>query len=453
MSEALVNDVHSRLNETLVHSVVPVDSLESIGTTIDFARSAGRPVAIAGGRHSMGGQQFCSNGFLLDTRALSRVLLLDEERGLVEVEVGIQWPALVEALADTPWAIRQKQTGADDLCIGGAVSSNVHGRGLAFAPFVADVEQLVVVGADGVARTCSRDENPELFRLVCGGYGLFGVIHSATLRLDRRRKVERIVRLEHAEELEDAFAERISDGFLYGDFQFEIDPGSPTFLQHGVFSCYRPVPDDTPLAADTKLSAQDWNRLLHLAHSDKAKAYDVYAAHYLATSGHVYLSDRHQLATYVPGYHWDGSSEMITELYVPRPLLAAFLAAAARDLRALEADVVYGTVRIIERDEETALAWAREPWACVVLNLHVEHTPAGIENAAVAFRRLIDLALDRGGSFYLTYHRWATRRQLLAAYPQLPAFLAAKLEHDPGELFQSDWYRSIRSTVELEAAA
>ena len=161
-------------------------------------------------------------------------------------------------------------------------------------------------------------------------------------------------------------------------------------------------------------------------------------------------SDRHQLATYVPGYHWPGSSEMITELYVPRPLLADFLAAAARDLRALEADVVYGTVRLID---ETVLAWAREPWACVVLNLHVEHSPRDIRGAAVAFRRLIDLAVERGASFYLTYHRWATRRQLLAAYPQLPTFLEAKRRHDPEELLQSDWYRWLSSTVELEEAA
>ena len=75
------------------------------------------------------------------------------------------------------------------------------------------------------------------------------------------------------------------------------------------------------------------------------------------------------------------------------------------------------------------------------------------EGAAAAFRRLIDLALERGGSFYLTYHRWATRRPLLAAYPQLPSFLEAKLAHDPDELFQSDWYRWLRSTVQLEAAA
>ena len=448
-----VNDVHSRLNETDVNAVVPVDSLESIGTALDFARSTGRPISIAGGRHAMGGQQFCSGGVLLDTRPLARVLSLDEQRGLVEVEAGIRWPALVDALADTPWSIRQKQTGADDLSIGGAVSANVHGRGLAYGPFIADIESLVVVGADGVVRTCSHDEDRNLFRLVCGGYGLFGVVYSATLRLDPRRKVERVVRLAQADELDDLFAQRIGEGYLYGDFQFEIDPASPGFLQHGICSCYRAVADDTPLGAATKLSAEDWSTLLHLAHSDKKRAFELYAAHYLATSGQVYLSDRHQLATYVPGYHWAGSSEMITELYVPRPLLADFLASAARDMRALEADIVYGTVRLIERDDESFLAWAREPWACVVLNLHVEHSPAGIEHSTIAFRRLIDLALERGGSFYLTYHRWATRLQLLAAYPQLPAFLDAKLEHDPGELFQSDWYRWLRSAIALEAAA
>jgi FAD/FMN-containing dehydrogenase len=449
----IVNDVHAQLNETQVDTVVPVDSLESIGTALELANSARRAVSVAGGRHAMGGQQFCSGGVVVDTRPLSRVLSVDAERGLAEVEAGIQWPALVAALADTPWAIRQKQTGADDLCIGGAVSANAHGRGLAFAPFVSDVESLVLVGADGEIRRCSRVENADLFRLACGGYGLFGVVHSVTLRLARRHKLERVVRLAHARELEDIFARRIADGYLYGDFQFAIDPASPDFLQRGICSCYRPVPDDTPLGADHKLSAEDWSRLLHLAHHDKALAYDVYVEHYLATDGQVYLSDRHQLATYVPGYHWDGSSEMISELYVPRPLLADFLAAAARDLRALDANVVYGTVRLIERDEESLLAWAREPWACVVLNLHVEHTRAGVEDAAVAFRRLIDLALERSGSFYLTYHRWATARQLLAAYPQLPAFLDAKRAHDPDGLLQSDWYRWLCSTVELEEAA
>jgi FAD/FMN-containing dehydrogenase len=445
----VLDDVHSRLNQTAVAGVVPVNSLEEIGSALARARAAGLPVAIAGGRHAMGGQQFCAGGLVLDTRPLDRALSLDLERGTIEVEAGIQWPALAEALASSPLTFAQKQTGANDLCLGGAVSANVHGRGLALRPFVDDVESLVVVGADGEPVRCSRTERPGLFALVCGGYGLFGVVYSVELRLVPRRTLERVVELRTADDLEDAFAERIAAGFLYGDFQFAVDAASPDFLRRGVFSCYRPVVEQPLEDGRRVLSRDDWRALIALAHTDKTTAFELYAAHYLATNGQLYASDRHQLAQYVDGYHdhVGPGSEMIAELYVQRDRLCGFLAAAACELRRLEADVVYGTVRLIERDDETVLAWAREPWACTVLNLHVDHSRAGLERAAAAFQRLNDLALECGGSFYLTYHRWSTRVQLRAAYPRLAEFLAAKRAHDPDGLFQSDWYRWLERTA------
>ena len=449
----LVNDVHSRLNPTSVAEVLRPRSLEELQAAVRAAAAGRRAMAVCGGRHAMGGQQFCTGGLLLDTSDLAQVLSVDTDRGLVEAEAGIQWPALIDALAETPWSIRQKQTGADDLSLGGAVSANVHGRGLTMAPFVADVERLELVGPDGELRTCSRDADPGLFRLACGGYGLFGAISSVTLRLARRTKLERVVELAHADDLMRRFDERIAAGYLYGDFQFEIDPASRGFLRHGVFSCYRPVADDTPLEAPTALGVEEWDALLRLAHVDKARAFELYAKHYLATSGQVYWSDRHQLATYVPGYHWDGSSEMITELYVPRPALADFLAAAARELGSREADVVYGTVRLVERDDETMLAWAREPWACTIVNLHVEHDAVSVGRAADAFRALIDVALDLGGTYYLTYHRWARRDQLVKAYPRILELVAAKQEHDPHGVFQSDWYRHLLGLLDVRAAA
>ena len=135
---------------------------------------------------------------------------------------------------------------------------------------------------------------------------------------------------------------------------------------------------------------------------------------------------------------------MITELYVPRDALSRFMAEVAEDFRRNRTPVIYGTVRLIEPDDETVLAWAREPWACIIFNLHVDHTPEGIERAADAFRRLIDRALDHDGSFYLTYHRWATKTQVEAAYPRFAEFLREKLRLDPDERFQSDWYRHYR---------
>jgi FAD/FMN-containing dehydrogenase len=466
MSPTTVNDIHSELNETTVAEITEVHTLGEVQEAIARAGRLGLPVSIAGGRHAMGGQQFCSGGLLMDTRRLDRVIDLDARRGVVEIEAGIQWPALIQRLAELqagssrPWGIAQKQTGADRLSLGGALAANVHGRGLTRRPIVSDVESFVLVGADGRVRTCSRSENVELFRLAIGGYGLFGCITSLRLRLAPRETVERVVEVRRIDELMELFAQRIAAVFHFGDFQFAIDPASDGFLAEGVLSCYRPTGDArTPPAGQRALSHEDWHRLLLLAHTDKARGFDLYTRHYLATTGQLYYSDLHQFADYTDGYHHEidaktGSpvrgSEMITEIYVPRDRLVDFMAAVAGDFRANGTDVIYGTIRLVERDEEAFLAWAREPWACIIFNLHTVHTPEGLERASAAFRALIDRGIERGGSYYLTYHRWATRQQVETCYPQFVQFLGKKLEHDPDERFQSEWYRHYRRLFAAE---
>ena len=459
----VVNDVHSRLNATRVARVDAPPTLRDLQGVMRRAAREGRPVAIAGGRHAMGGQQFGAGAVQLDLRGLDRMLAFDPVRGLVEVEAGMQWPALIselrrlQARAAAPWAIAQKQTGADRLSIGGAIAANIHGRGLAMQPFIADVESLTLLGPDGQVRRVSRSEHAELFRLVVGGYGLFGVVTSATIRLVPRRTLRRDVALLTVDSLMDSFDQRIAAGYLYGDFQFAIDPASDDFLNRGVFSTYAPVAADTPIPVDQRgLDLEDWQRLLYLAHTRKSEAFAAYSAHYLATSGQLYHSDLHQLADYLDDYHpaldralgaSQPGSEMITEIYVPRPRLADFLAEVREDFRRERVDLVYGTIRLIEREEESALAWAREPWACTIFNLHVDHSPAAIARSGDHFRRLMDMAVRRGGSYYLTYHRHATREQVLACHPRLPDVLLAKRALDPAERIQSDWYRHHRDLL------
>jgi FAD/FMN-containing dehydrogenase len=461
-----VNDVHSQLNRTSVRSIVQPDSTGALQAIIGKARAEEQAISAAGGRHAMGGQQFGAGSVLLDMSRMNRVLRFDPERREVEVEAGIQWPELVNYLVraqrghSSQWGIIQKQTGADRLSLGGALAANIHGRGLKLKPIIGDVESFVLVDAEGNALRCSRSENSELFRLAIGGYGLFGVIARVTLRLQPRRKLERVVRVADLHDLMPSFEKRIADSFLYGDFQFMTDSASSGFLRQGVFSCYRPVADETPVPQHYReLSPEDWTQLLSLAHTNRKRAFEVYSSHYLATDGQIYWSDTHQLSVYLDDYHRtldrqsgtaERGSEMITEVYVPRDQLAAFMAATRADFRQHEAELIYGTIRLIERDDESFLAWAKERYACVVFNLHVEHSAAGIEKAKEDFRRLIDRAIQYGGSYYLTYHRWATREQVLACYPQFPEFLRLKRRYDPAETFQSDWYRHYR-TMLIEA--
>jgi FAD/FMN-containing dehydrogenase len=457
----LLNDIHSGLNPVSVREVIPVQSVQDIQRMVERAELTQTAISVAGGRHAMGGQQFGSDTLHLDTRSFSKVLNFDSRSGLIEVEAGMQWPTLIRTClsmqegAAQQWGIVQKQTGADRLSIGGALSANIHGRGLKLKPFVGDIESFNLVMADGRVLPCSRSENTELFKLAVGGYGLFGVISSVTIRLMPRRKLQRVVELVKIDDVMTRFEERIRDGFLFGDCQFAIDPGSNDFLQRGIFSCYRPVDPEMPFrAGQREIAEEQWLRLLYLAHADKTKAFDTYANEYRATDGQIYWSDTHQMSYYPDAYHrsldqklgaFSRGSEMISELYVPRSELAAFFGDMREDFRRHNVDVIYGTIRLIEQDDETFLAWAKQPWACTVLNLHVPHAPEGIERAAASFRRLIDLARKRGGSYFLTYHRWASREQVEACYPQLPMFLTFKRQYDRAERFQSDWYRHYRT--------
>ena len=103
----------------------------------------------------MGGQQYGSGTMHLNMSEMNDVLRFDRKNGIVTVEAGIQWPELIEYLISSQryskkqWGITQKQTGADRLSIGGALSSNIHGRGLILQPMVQDVESFRIINADG----------------------------------------------------------------------------------------------------------------------------------------------------------------------------------------------------------------------------------------------------------------------------------------------------------------
>src|SRR5882724_11756857 len=429
--EIWVNDVHSQLNRTRVRELLKPRTRNELAEIVHSASRKGLPISVSGCRHSMGGQKFATDSICIDMRSLDRVISFDQEHGLVETEAGIQWPQLIRTYLDAQansakqWGIAQKQTGADIFTLGGSLSSNVHGRGLAMKPLISNVESFTLINADGKSIRCSRDENNELFRVAIGGYGLFGLIDSVTFRLVPRQKLRRVVEIIRAGDLPTRFEERIAQMFLYGDFQFSVDEKSPDFLQRGVFSCYEPISADEPIVAKKELRDDDWLDLLRLAYTDREKAFKRYSDYYLSTNGQTYWSDTNQLSAYLPNYAQkirdqlggDESSLIITEIYVPRADLPAFLTQAADLLRSNHTTVIYGTVRLVEKDDESFLAWAKEPYACIIFNLLTLHTPSGIEASARSFRGLIDLAIARGGSYYLTYHKFAKPEQVIACYP------------------------------------
>jgi len=119
----------------------------------------------------------------LDASALACLLRTDDARRLLEVQGAMTWKALANGLGQdgerlAPW-IRSAGLPAT---VAQAVSADAAGPD--GAPLAAAIEAIALVTLDGELRRVDRERQDELFRLVIGGQGLFGLIYSVTLRLE-----------------------------------------------------------------------------------------------------------------------------------------------------------------------------------------------------------------------------------------------------------------------------
>jgi hypothetical protein len=125
------------------------------------------------------------------------------------------------------------------------------------------------------------------------------------------------------------------------------------------------------------------------------------------------------MGVYPENYHRDidrrtaapnRASESITEIYCDRERLEAFMVDVRTTAQREKLDIIGANVRVIEQDRESYLPWARKAYACVTFSVHVEHTSSGTIRAGDQFRRLIDIGIKHGGSYYPAYNRYALRR-------------------------------------------
>ena len=120
---------------------------------------------------------------VIDTRYLNHLLDFDKNTGIVTCNAGISLAEILEVFVPLGWFL-PVTPGTKHITVGGAVSSDVHGKNHhvsgCFCDFVEHIELLV--SPDNVL-LCSRTSHSELFHATCGGMGLTGIILSVSFRL------------------------------------------------------------------------------------------------------------------------------------------------------------------------------------------------------------------------------------------------------------------------------
>ncbi len=177
----LITD-YSRLHPVKVTGVAKGREEDQLRGILQEARDKHLTVSIAGQRHSQGGHTYYKDSIVVDMTSYNRVLAFDQQQKKIRIQVGATWKDVQDYVNPYGLAVKTMQS-QNIFTIGGSLSVNAHGRDIRNGSLIKSVESLRLLIADGRILNVSRNENADLFGLVIGGYGLFGIILDATLTL------------------------------------------------------------------------------------------------------------------------------------------------------------------------------------------------------------------------------------------------------------------------------
>ena len=449
-----VNDA-SCLSRTAVAGIVAPRSEKEVQQALAYAKVTGLSISLAGVRHSMGGHAFRQGGVMLDMRHMNSIRL-DPEKSTVVVGAGATWHEIQNAIHPR-FAVKAMQS-TDIFTVGGSISVNAHGMDHQAGAVRNSIRSLRVLLADGRIETVSREQNPELFDLIVGGYGLFGIILSAELEVVPNAIYRSERELIATRDLPAKLAKIIADpsiGLMYT--HISTAPGS--LLDEALIYTYRKTDEvgaeRAPLKdvgsvkmrrltvnlakRSTAFRSFKWWAEKNLEH--RVEACTVTRAQAMKDGEACLVSRNDPMHDSVPYLRnaMKNDTDILQEYFVPREQLLPFVEGLREIVRTHDANLLNASVRVVGK-EANRLSYAPEPAFSVVLYFNQRTDADGNAKMARLTSDLIDLAHAKGGRFFLPYQLHYSPQQLADSYPEIRDFFAAKRKWDPESRFSNTWY-------------
>ena len=443
-SSVVANDV-SRLNPISVRQVYEIHDVEQVREALLNANKLHLKVSIAGKRHSQGGHTAHPNGIVLDMTGFNRILRLDQPHKILTVQSGATWEQIQDYINPYGLAVEVQQA-SNIFTVGGSLSVNAHGRDPNYGPIIKSVQGFRLMKADGSVVNVSRTENRELFSLVIGGYGLFGVILDVDLSLtDDDVYEKRELNMPYTEYL-GYFLKSVK-----GNPEVGLEFAWPSIrekdlLQHlAVYTFTKTKNRPTGIFNLQQESEIEFNRSAFAMsrHSELGKDMRWFLQETVADLVSTHTISRNN-AMRPPikflAYNSPSDTDILQEYFVPVGNLVRFIDDFRKVLIEGKVDLLSATIRYVPRDPESFLAYAREDCFALVLYINQPLSLQGNKDAEQWTRRLVDATLSNRGTYYLPYQQYPSREQIRLAYPMLDDFVVNKKSFDREGVFSNSFY-------------
>ncbi|KAM0283522.1 hypothetical protein ACHAQH_002473 [Verticillium albo-atrum] len=177
------NHIHSTWAKTfssMPELYIQPESLEEVEKIVDLARICRRRIVLTGCGHSPSNIT-CTSSWLVNLDNFNKILSIDEETGVVVMQSGIRLYSLCDRLEKHGLAMPNLGS-INEQSIAGAISTGTHGSSVNHGLMSEDIISLRITLANGTTESCSKDDNPALFRAALLSLGALGIITEITFR-------------------------------------------------------------------------------------------------------------------------------------------------------------------------------------------------------------------------------------------------------------------------------
>lgn len=447
LSQPVIADA-GRLLPTKVKRIETVEDTKELQQMVRDANTSNEKLSIAGMQHTQGGHTYYPNGTVLDMKSYNKILEFNPEQKKIRVQSGATWNDIQKVINPYGLAIQVMQS-QNIFTIGGSLSANVHGRDIRHDALIDTVDSFRLLMADGNIKNVSRNENAELFSLVIGGYGLFGVILDVTLKLTEDELYQIRTKTLDYHEYTSYFKKHVEgdEGVRMHLARISVAPDSflrEMYVTNYVFAKNQEKREQySTLIEETNVALPKF--FLGLSrYSDKGKTFfwNIQKKYFERTNGsfetrnNVMRSDSAFME-----YENPNQTEVLQEYFIPVNHFSTYIDDLRDVLEHEELNLLNITIRYVTKNENAVLSYAKEDMFALVLLINQGRSEEEVEKTKKVIQKMINVTLQHDGSYYLPYYQYPEKQQLQKAYSRSNEFFQKKREYDPQERFINLFYK------------
>ncbi|MDN3017138.1 FAD-binding oxidoreductase [Paenibacillus sp. BSR1-1] len=444
-----IQDV-GRLLPTKIERIEKGKEADQIAHILKKAQSEGLKVSIAGKRRSQGGHTYYPDGVVLDMTSFNRILEIDKKRKTIHVQSGATWDDIQKALAPEGLAVKVMQS-QNIFTVGGAVSVNVHGRDIKNESLSNSINWFHLLLPNGKIVKVDRQSEPELFKDVLGGYGLFGIILDVELQVTDDEVYEissKKVSVEEFPEYVQSIRENPEVKMAYARISVAPKTSMDSMFVVEYHKTKQPLTEKLRKLKEDQQPFLTYSFLNLSRKTSFGKDWLWYLQEkYILSLDKTLISRNNAMRSESDFllYKNQKNTDTLQEFFIPIDEYPSYVKDMKEFLKKDDINLLNFTIRYVSKDDSSRLSYAKTDMIALVALFNHGKQKQDMEKAQQAIQEMIDITLRHNGTFYLPYYPYASKKQLLEAYPNFNEFVKEKEKYDPNENITSLFYERYRN--------